>query len=122
MQVTVQGHHIDTGEALNTYVNEKLAALNEKYFNRAVSATVTMSKEKQGLFKSNISMSIGKDIVIQATATEYDVHQAFDAATDKIAKQLRRYKRRERRLPTPCIGGWPESSAYPSSSRAGAGP
>lgn len=96
MQVTVHGHHIDTGEALNTYVNEKLAALNEKYFNRAVSATVTMSKEKQGLFKSNISMTIGKDIVIQAVASEYDVHQAFDAAAEKIAKQLRRYKRRLR--------------------------
>jgi len=96
MQVTVQGHHVDTGDAFNNYATEKLTALNEKYFNRAVSATVTISKETHHLFKANISMSIGKDIIVQAVAAEYDVHQSFDAATDKIAKQLRRYKRRLR--------------------------
>lgn len=96
MKVTVQGHHLDTGEALTNYVSEKLNTLNEKFFNRAVSATVTMSKETHHLFKSHISMTIGKDIMVQATASEHDIHQAFDAAAEKIAKQLRRYKRRLR--------------------------
>lgn len=96
MKVTVQGHHLDIGEALQNYVSEKMNALNEKFFNRAVSATVTISKETHHLFKAQISMTVGKDIMVQATASEHDVHQAFDLASEKIAKQLRRYKRRLR--------------------------
>lgn len=96
MKVTVQGHHIDVGQALQTYIEDKLNALNAKYFNRAVNVNVTMTKETKGLFKSHISMTVGKDIQVQATASTHDVHQAFDQASEKIAKQLRRYKRKLR--------------------------
>lgn len=96
MKVTVHGHHLDVGTALETYITEKLEALNEKYFNRAVHVVVTMGKETQSLFKSHISMTVGKDIQVQATATAHDVHMAFDEAAEKIAKQMRRYKRKLR--------------------------
>lgn len=96
MKVTVHGHHMDVGEALETYISERLEAINEKYFNRAVNVVVTMEKETKSLFKSNISLTVGKDIQVQAVAKAHDVHLAFDEAAEKIAKQLRRYKRKLR--------------------------
>lgn len=94
MKITVHGHHMDVGAALETYINDKLEAISEKYFNRAVNVVVTMEKEKKGLFKSNIIMTVGKDIQVQAASSAHDVHAAFDETAEKIAKQLRRYKRK----------------------------
>ena len=96
MKVTVHGHHLDVGEALETYINERIDTINEKYFNRAMNVVVTMEKETKSVYKSHISMTVGKDIQVQATATSHEVHNAFDDAADKIAKQLRRYKRKLR--------------------------
>ena len=96
MNVTVHGHHMDVGQALETYITEKLESINEKYFNRAVNVVVTMEKETKSVFKSHISMTMGMDIQVQATSTSHDVHMAFDDAAEKVAKQLRRYKRKLR--------------------------
>ena len=96
MKVTVHGHHLDVGEAFETYINEKIESINEKYFNRAVNVVVTMEKETKSLIKSHISLTMGKDIQVQATAKTHDVYSAFDEAAEKIAKQLRRYKRKLR--------------------------
>lgn len=96
MKVTVQGHHLDVGEALQTHITEKLESVNEKYFNRAINVTVTMSKDAKSLFKAHIAMTVGKDMHVQATNTDHDVYAAFDDAAEKIAKQLRRHKRKLR--------------------------
>ena len=96
MQVTVHGHHLDVGEALETHINDRIEAINEKYFGRAVNVVVTMEKETKSLFKSHISLTVGRDIQVQATAKTHDVYGSFDEAADKIAKQLRRYKRKLR--------------------------
>lgn len=96
MQVNIHGHHLDLGDALRTHIGNKLTAINEKYFNRAINVTVTMSKDAKSLYKAHIALTVGKDINIQATASEHEVYAAFDLAAEKIAKQLRRYKRKIR--------------------------
>ncbi len=96
MDLTLQGLHFDMGDALKTYIEERIETINEKYFGRAVNVSVTMSKETKSLFKTHIAMTVGKEIHVSATASEHDVHQSFDSAADKIAKQLRRYKRKLR--------------------------
>jgi ribosomal subunit interface protein len=96
MDLTLQGLHFDMGDALKTYIKERIETINEKYFGRAVNVSVTMSKETKSLFKTHIAMTVGKEIHVSATASEHDVHQSFDSAADKIAKQLRRYKRKLR--------------------------
>jgi len=96
MQLTVQGKQMDLGDALKTHVSEKLEDLNSKYFNRAIDATVTFSPEGQAFTKTHISIRVGKDIMVISDATETDPYVAFDQAADKVAKQLRRYKRRLR--------------------------
>lgn len=96
MQLTVQGKQLDVGDALRTHVSEKLEELNGKFFNRAIEAIVTFAREGHGFYKSNISIRIGKDIVVQSQATEDDPYLSFDVASGKVAKQMRKYKGRLR--------------------------
>jgi ribosomal subunit interface protein len=96
MQLSVQGKQINIGDALRVHVEEKLTDLNNKYFNRAIDATVHFSREGHGFFKSHISIRIGKNIMVMSDAVENDIYAAFDVAAAKVAKQLRRYKNRLR--------------------------
>lgn len=94
MDIRVSGHQIDTGEALQTYVGERLDAMVEKYFNRALSTHVTFGKGAHGSFTSDIVTHVNKGLILKSHGEAQDVHQAFDQAAEKLDKQLRRYKRR----------------------------
>lgn len=97
MEMTVQGKQIDVGEALREHVEGKMADIDQKYFNHATDATVTFSREGHGgMFRVHISMHVGKNIMVVTEAVENDPYVAFDAASEKAAKRLRRYKRRLR--------------------------
>lgn len=97
MEMTVQGKQVDVGDALREHVQGKMTDIDQKYFNHATDATVTFSREGHGgLFRVNISMHVGKNIMVVTEATESDPYVAFDAASEKAAKRLRRYKRRLR--------------------------
>ena len=94
MDIRVSGHQIDTGEALQEYVSDRLTSVAEKYFSRALSAHATFGKAAGGAFSSDIVMHVNKGLVLKSHAEAHDVHQAFDQAQAKMDKQLRRYKRR----------------------------
>jgi ribosomal subunit interface protein len=96
MDLTVQGKQMDVGDALRTHVSEKMADIDAKYFNRAFDVGVTFAPEGNAFIRTNISLKIGKDIQVTATAMETDAYVAFDIAATKIAKQMRRYKTRLR--------------------------
>lgn len=84
---------MDVGDALRSHVSEKLEDINTKYFNRAIDATVTLAPEGHAFTKTHISIRVGKDIMVMSDAVESDPYISFDAAAEKVAKQLRRYKR-----------------------------
>lgn len=98
MQITVQGKQIDVGDALRTHVEEKLEDINSKYFNHATYATVTFVKEGHGhgQIKARIHIQVGKNIKVMADCLAGDPYAAFDSAAEKVAKQMRRYKKRLR--------------------------
>lgn len=98
MHIAVHGKQMDLGDALRTHVTTKVEDINQKYFNHATEATVTFSPEGHGhgLVKTHISIRVGKDIMVRSDAAEADPYISFDAASEKVAKQLRRYKRRLR--------------------------
>lgn len=93
MQLTVQGKQMDVGDALRTHVSDKLEDINNKYFNRAIDATVTLAPEGHTFTKTHISIRVGKDIMVMSDAIESDPYVSFDTAAEKVAKQLRRYKK-----------------------------
>lgn len=98
MELNVHGKQIDVGAALRTHVEDKLEDLNEKYFNHATFATVTFSKEGHGKpqTRAHISIQLGKNIMVVADATDPDPYASFEAAAEKVGKQMRRYKRKLR--------------------------
>jgi ribosome hibernation promoting factor len=95
MQLTVTGKQIDTGAELRRHVETSLDAILGKYFKTAIEAHVVFSKEAH-LSRTEVSIHIGRGIVVNAGASGTETYAAFDAAAERIAKQMRRYKRRLR--------------------------
>lgn len=95
MQLTVTGKQIDVGDALRRHVEASLDSILGKYFGSAIEAHVVVSKEAH-LSRAEISIHIGRGIVVNAHAAAAELYPAVDAAADRVAKQLRRYKRRLR--------------------------
>ncbi len=95
MNLTVKGKNIDVGEALRTHVAQALDHGIAKYFGNPIEATVTFSKQSH-LFSADLSVHIGRGILVQAEASADQAYAAFDLAMDHLAKRLRRYKRRLR--------------------------
>jgi ribosomal subunit interface protein len=95
MHLTVTGKQIDTGDALRRHVESSLDSILGKYFKTAIEAHVVFSKEAH-LSRAEISLHIGRGIVVNAGAAATEVYAAYEAAAERIAKQLRRYKRRLR--------------------------
>src|SRR5437016_1557481 len=95
MHLTVTGKQTDTGDALRRHVEASLGSILEKYFKTAIEAHVVFSKEAH-MSRAEISLHIGRGIVVNAGAAAVDTYTAYDAAAERVAKQLRRYKRRLR--------------------------
>lgn len=96
MELAIHGKQMDVGDALRTHVTARLEDINSKYFNRAIDVNVTFSPESHSFIKSHVSLRVGKDIMVQASAIEANAYVAFDSAAEKVGKQLGRYKRRLR--------------------------
>jgi ribosomal subunit interface protein len=98
MHISIHGKQMDLGDALRTHISEKISDINEKYFNHATDATVTLSPEGhgRGQVRAHVSIRVGKEIMVTSDSIEKDAYVSFDSAAEKVAKQLRRYKRRIR--------------------------
>ena len=94
MDIRVSGHQIETGEALQVHAQERVTAVVEKYFNRALSSQVTFNRAPAGAFRCDIVTHPIQGLVLKGAGIAQDAHLALDQAADKIDKQLRRYKRR----------------------------
>lgn len=94
MDIRVSGHQIETGAALQEHVADRLNAIVDKYFNRALSSNVTFGKGPAGSFSCDIVTHVMQGLILKAHGVAQDAHLAADAAAEKIDKQLRRYKRR----------------------------
>jgi ribosomal subunit interface protein len=95
MQLTITGKQIEVGETLRSHIDASLAAILERYFKTAIEAHVVLTKEAH-LCRTEISLHIGRGIVVNAGAAAPGSGAAFDAAAERVGKQLRRYKRRLR--------------------------
>jgi ribosomal subunit interface protein len=93
MQIKINGKHIDVGAALRTHVEERLGGLVEKYFDNAVDAAVTFSREAH-LYKCDAKVHLPTGLHAQASNAADDIYAAHDGCLERIEKQLRRYKRR----------------------------
>lgn len=95
MNLSVSGKQIDVGDALRQHVQTALEEAVGKYFDAAIDGAVTFSRENY-LFCCDIQVHARRGIFMQAEAEADEIYVAFDRALDRIAKRLRRYKRRLR--------------------------
>jgi ribosomal subunit interface protein len=95
MQIAVNGKQFDIGDSLRGHIDESIRQISEKYFSNPIDATVTMSREG-GKVRADISVHVGRRILIQGQAQNADAYASFDSAAAKIDKRLRRFKRRLR--------------------------
>lgn len=99
MEIRVAGHQVDTGEALRSHVSDRLSAIADRYFSRAVAANVTFGRGPYEDFTCDIVAPVNQGVVLKSSNRASEAHIAFDGAADKIERQLKRYmgRLRERR-------------------------
>ena len=93
MQLNISGHHISVTPPLRQYVSEKLERI-QRHCDHVVNATCILTVEKlQHKAEATLSM---RGIKIYADATEQDMYAAIDLLSDKLDRQVRKYKNRLR--------------------------
>jgi ribosomal subunit interface protein len=95
MKLNIIGKNMDVGDSLREYVEENLSALTTKYFANPIEGKVIVSKDAH-LYQIDISVHVGRNILLQANGSAPEPYPAFDAAGERIEKRLRRYKRKLR--------------------------
>ena len=94
MDISIKGRSLDVGEALRGHVEDHLNNAVTKYFMQALDANVVFSREGRQV-RADISVHPGpRGVVVHGGSQSKDPYAAFDGALERIAKQLRRYKRR----------------------------
>jgi ribosomal subunit interface protein len=94
VDVRVAGHQVDTGESLREHAQRRIADITEKYFSRAVGANVTFGRGPNNDYTCDIVAPVNQGVVLKAAHRAQTAQIAFEAAADKIEKQLRRYTNR----------------------------
>ncbi|HCP80455.1 MAG TPA: ribosome-associated translation inhibitor RaiA [Octadecabacter sp.] len=93
MRYQITGKQIDIGEALQTHVKTELGDVVSKYAGRPTDANIVFSKSgHEYVCETEVHLSTGLTAQAKGHATE--IYAAFDSASEKMEKQLRRYKRR----------------------------
>lgn len=107
MKLTVTGKQLDVGDAFRTHIEERLTAALSKYFGDAIEVAVTVARDG-ARYRAAIQTHVGRNIELFAESEAHDPYPAFDAASEHLAKRLRRHKRRLRDHHKP--GAEPEPS------------
>lgn len=95
MQFSVKGKQMDVGDALRRHIEESVTALVGKYFGSGIEAHAVLGREAH-LYCCDLSVHVGRGILMQASEKDTDPYLASDKAAGRIAKRLRRHKRRLR--------------------------
>jgi ribosomal subunit interface protein len=111
MQVQVTGKHVDVGEALRTRVADELSTSIEKYFDRGGGADVVVSREGNA-FKVDCAVTLASGQQLTTHGVGGDAHMAFDAAMERMARRIRRYKNRLKDHHNQALAKQTESAAY----------
>jgi ribosomal subunit interface protein len=95
MKILTSGQQLDLGDSLRAYVEEHLAAAVSKYMDNAIEANVVFRRDGS-MYHCQCTVHIGAGISMQAAGEGTDIYVSFDQALDKLAKQVRRDKRKRR--------------------------
>ena len=93
MRYQISGKQIDIGESLQEFVQTELGEVLQKYAERPTDAQIVFSKDgHEFMCESTIHLSTGLSVNSKGKAT--GIYGAFEKSSERVEKQLRRYKRR----------------------------
>ncbi|MEO0386155.1 MAG: ribosome-associated translation inhibitor RaiA [Pseudomonadota bacterium] len=93
MRIQVNGKQLDVGDALRAHVTTRLTEVVDKFSVPPVEALVTFSRDAHE-FVADSSVHLSTGLTVQAKGRASDIYDGFEAAAERMEKQLRRYKRR----------------------------
>lgn len=89
MQINITGHHVDITQALRDCVESKMERL-ERHFDNVTDIHVILRVEKlQHKAEATVHVSGSR---IFADAVDSDMYVAIDSLTDKLDRQVKKYK------------------------------
>jgi ribosomal subunit interface protein len=93
MEISVLGRNMGVGEALTTRIENAFEESVLRYFENAIEGHASITRQ-QKQFSASLRAHIARGSHVESSASSDDAHAAFDAALERMAKQLRRYKRK----------------------------
>ena len=94
MQINVTGHHVEVTPALGAYVTEKMQRIS-RHFDHVISIDVILKVENHQQKAEGTVYTPGKKAMF-AQEVDSDMYAAIDGLSDKLDKQVRRFKDRVR--------------------------
>lgn len=89
MKIQISAKNYSMSDKLHDYIENKLGKL-DKYFNEDVTANIVVSKLRETpKFEATIN---AKQAVFRAEVANESIYDAVDMATEKIAKQMSKFK------------------------------
>lgn len=99
MQLTVKGRNIEVTDRLRSYVDKKIGRL-ERFLPETAEARVELAEEaSQKASQRQVAQVTVRSngTLLRAEERSNDIYAAIDAVTDKLHRQIRRYKGKRRR-------------------------
>lgn len=93
MELQVTGKNLDVGDALRTYVTQRIEQAVDKYIGRSLPGHIRIEKER-GNFRTDCSIQLKSGLSLQSRGEAPDAYASADLALERLEKRLRRYKRR----------------------------
>lgn len=93
MSVRVTGKHMEIGESFRQRIETQISDAVSKYFDGGYSSQITVTKSSSR-FSADCAVHLDTGINLHATGEAVDPQVAFDNASERIEKRLRRYKRK----------------------------
>jgi ribosomal subunit interface protein len=93
MSVRVSGKHMEIGDSFRQRIEDQIGMAVTKYFDGGYSGQVTVEKSNSR-FAADCKLHLDSGVVLHAAGEAMDPQLAFDAASERIEKRLRRYKRK----------------------------
>ena len=92
LQFNIRGENVDLTDAIRDYVVKRISKL-EKYFEDNVEATahVNLKVYTNKQFKVEVTISLPY-LTLRAEETSNDMYASIDLVTDKLERQIRKYK------------------------------
>ena len=89
MKIIITGKNVSLTDAIKERINSKLSKL-DKFFTNEITATVTLKKEN-GKDVSEINIPV-KGNLLRVSERQDNLFSAIDTATDKLERQIRKYR------------------------------